>query len=586
LLTIRLLGELQAQYDGRDLPDLRLCSADRLLAILALRSGRPIRNTLVAEMLWPDTGSLNSLRKANEYLRKALGPQSGRLRTEKGVLHLDLSDAEIDVATFDALCVQDDTASGLAAVELYRDRLLKGWDDSWVLAEREARDLPYRDIINKLLKILQSREQWVAAAQLLTRALAVYPNHEDWWVGLMTVQANSGARLEGLSTGRRYLKHLEWTNRVEGLDIQPSPIIVKLMQQLELATGPIAPDLLPALAAYETVGGASPLTSRFYVERREDSEAHFAIAQRESIVSIRGARQTGKSSLLARALHRARQNGTIFLRTEWQKLTSEDLETPAAFYRTQAQSLAAQLQLKIDHANLFCGSSAPAHEFEWFLRDQLFAAVEADAPILWAIDDADRLFSCPFRDDVFALFRSWHNERAYDEAGPWRRFTLVLAYAAEAHLAIRDLNRSPFNVGTRVTLGDFTQAQLGALNARYGSPLDEAEVGRLYDLVGGHPYLVRRALHEVTTRQTPLDAIVAAAIHNGGIFADHLYRMLESLRADADLCANLRRLLAGDSPPEDSSMRLCAAGLLVWDETGGLRARCRLYDLFLRRRLL
>ncbi len=86
-------------------------------------------------------------------------------------------------------------------------------------------------------------------------------------------------------------------------------------------------------------------------------------------------------------------------------------------------------------------------------------------------------------------------------------------------------------------------------------------------------------------RTNPAD-IVARADHNSGIFADHLNRMLDTLRADADLCADVRRILAGGSASEDSSARLCAAGLLVWDDGGGLRPRCQLYDQFLRRRLL
>ena len=50
-------------------------------------------------------------------------------------------------------------------------------------------------------------------------------------------------------------------------------------------------------------------------------------------------------------------------------------------------------------------------------------------------------------------------------------------YATEVHLFIRDLNQSPFNVGTRVALEDFTRPQ----------------VARLAELVGGHPCLTRRA---------------------------------------------------------------------------------------------
>ena len=79
-----------------------------------------------------------------------------------------------------------------------------------------------------------------------------------------------------------------------------------------------------------------------------------------------------------------------------------------------------------------------------------------DAPVVWGLDEVDRLSNCAYKNDFFGLLRSWHNFR-------WAPFTIVLAYAAEAHLLIPDLNQSPFNVGTRLTLEDFTFEQVADL---------------------------------------------------------------------------------------------------------------------------
>ena len=87
---------------------------------------------------------------------------------------------------------------------------------------------------------------------------------------------------------------------------------------------------------------------------------------------------------------------------------------------------------------------------------------------------------------MFGVFRSWHNKRALDPEGPWRRLTLAIAYATEAHLFSTDLNQSPFNVGTRLVLEDVTVEQVEELNRRYGSPLrTKADVAAYYRLVGG-----------------------------------------------------------------------------------------------------
>ncbi|HWQ35235.1 MAG TPA: AAA-like domain-containing protein [Blastocatellia bacterium] len=210
------------------------------------------------------------------------------------------------------------------------------------------------------------------------------------------------------------------------------------------------------------------------------------------------------------------------------------------------------------------------------------------APVVWGLDEIDRLFTCAFGSEIFGLFRSWHNKRALDPEGPWQRLTLAIAYATEAHLFITDLNQSPFNVGTRLQLEDFTCAQVAQLNELYGSPLkDEAEVARFFRLLSGHPYLVRRGLHEMVTNNLSFAALEAAAAHDEGPFGDHLQRLLLSLSRDAELCEVVRQTLRGNpcaSP--DSFYRLRSAGLVTGESTRDLRLRCQLYAAWLERHLL
>jgi hypothetical protein len=71
------------------------------------------------------------------------------------------------------------------------------------------------------------------------------------------------------------------------------------------------------------------------------------------------------------------------------------------------------------------------------------------------LDEADRIFGCAFSSEVFGVLRSWHNQRVLDPTGPWSRLTVAIASSTEAHLFISDVNQSPFNVGTRLVVGDF-----------------------------------------------------------------------------------------------------------------------------------
>src|SRR5262249_35209130 len=162
-----------------------------------------------------------------------------------------------------------------------------------------------------------------------------------------------------------------------------------------------------------------------------------------------------------------------------------------------------------------------------------------------------------------------------------------IAYSTEAHLFITDLNQSPFNVGTRLVLDDFTPAQVADLNRRYGSPIpDDAGLARYYRLVGGHPYLVRRGLYELATRATSVTALEARASSDEWIFGDHLRRIAALLARDAELCEAARAVLQGRPCPSTGAFhRLRSAGVLTGDAAQSARPRCQLYAAYLAQHL-
>ena len=192
------------------------------------------------------------------------------------------------------------------------------------------------------------------------------------------------------------------------------------------------------------------------------------------------------------------------------------------------------------------------------------------------------------------MFRWWHNLRAMEPEGPWRRLTLALAYATEAHLFITSLDQSPFNVGTQVRLEDFRREQVEALCRSYGGvPLAPEEIDRYYALVGGHPYLTQRGLYEMGRRGQDLAAIDAKADSEDGPFGGHLRRMGAMLARNAELCEILRGLLGDERPragearlTETSFYRLRSAGVLAGDSLSEARPRCGLYARYLKKHLL
>jgi hypothetical protein len=352
------------------------------------------------------------------------------------------------------------------------------------------------------------------------------------------------------------------------------------------AAGTKAPGGMTRPPALEAVGGAVPLNSEFYVLRPADGELRNAIDKKDSILLIKGARQMGKTSLLARGMQYAREQGSQAVSTDLQKFNAENFRTVDRLYRTMAESLADQLELTANPTDTWDDRRGPNANLERFLRREILGKLEA--PLFWGLDEVDRLFSTPFGSEVFGLIRSWHNERALDPSGPWSNLTIAIAYATEAHLFITDINQSPFNVGTRLTLEDFTRLQVAELNRRYHSPIkSEDELSRFCRLVGGHPYLVRRGLHELATRKTSFDSFEQQAARDEAFYGDHLRRILVLLVRDPELTKVMRGVLDNQPCPTPESFdRLRSAGLVVGHIPEEARPRCRLYAAYLRRHLM
>src|SRR5205823_3901223 len=143
-------------------------------------------------------------------------------------------------------------------------------------------------------------------------------------------------------------------------------------------------------------------------------------------------------------------------------------------------------------------------------------------PLVLAIDEVDRLLSADFGDDFFRMLRSWHNERALPSDTPWRKLDLILVTSTEPYQFIDNPHDSPFNVGEVIRLSDFSRAEVRQLADDHSSPLDAGQERRLFDLLGGHPYLTRRAMYLVASGQIAADQLFAHAADVDGPFGDHL----------------------------------------------------------------
>ncbi len=184
-----------------------------------------------------------------------------------------------------------------------------------------------------------------------------------------------------------------------------------------------------------------------------------------------------------------------------------------------------------------------------------------DTQLLLAMDEVERMFISPFRSDFFSMLRSWYGNRA--RGGDWTRFSMALVTSTEPYQLIADLNQSPFNVGAVVELKDFTPTQVKDLNQRHGNPLSSEQVEEIVKLLGGHPYLTRKALYLTASRRTSFDEIVKNACEDDGPFGDHLRNHLFRMSDHQDLKSGLMQVIKHHRcADEHAFFRLRGAGLV------------------------
>src|ERR1051325_263904 len=99
-LTIHLFGPMRVLVHGAPMPRVRTRSVEWLLALLVLRHGRAVDRSWLASTLWPDSRESQARQNLCSdlmHLRKALGPERGRIRSPaRDSLTLDLEGAEVD----------------------------------------------------------------------------------------------------------------------------------------------------------------------------------------------------------------------------------------------------------------------------------------------------------------------------------------------------------------------------------------------------------------------------------------------------------------------------------------------------------
>ncbi len=295
---------------------------------------------------------------------------------------------------------------------------------------------------------------------------------------------------------------------------------------------------------WEFPSGSVPLHSHLYIDRPLlEDRAYAEIARPGGLIRIRAPQQMGKTSLLLRVLAHARSLGYHTILLNLHQVDSHAFASLDQFLRWLCLYLSRQLNLRPQLDQYWDPEIGSKVSCNTYLQEYVLAQLQS--PIVLALDEVNSIFAYPHLvQDFLPLLRSWYEAAA--EQKIWQKLRLAVVHSTEAHVPL-SLSQSPFNVGLPISLAGFTLAQLRDLAGRY--ELDQfgiaaTELDPLMQLVNGHPYLLRLALHWLRQGEITLERLLREAPTQSGIYSDHLRRHWDRLQRHPELQRAMQQVVA------------------------------------------
>ncbi|WP_169613698.1 AAA-like domain-containing protein [Nodosilinea sp. P-1105] len=243
-----------------------------------------------------------------------------------------------------------------------------------------------------------------------------------------------------------------------------------------------------------TTGGTVQAGGGIYIPRPADKEL-LQLCRNRAFAYVLTPRQMGKSSLMIQTAQQLEAEGVRTAIVDLQDLGAQ--VTAEQWYFGFLVKLEDQLVLDTDvvswwQAHHHLGVS---QRLTLFFERVLLA--EIPEPLVIFVDEIDSTLSLDFTDDFFTAIRYLYVSRA--QIPEFQRLSFVLIGVATPSDLIRDPRRTPFNIGQRVDLQDFTLSEALPLAVGLGLTGDMAEQTMAWVLqwTGGHPYLTQRLCQEM-----------------------------------------------------------------------------------------
>jgi WD40 repeat protein len=354
--------------------------------------------------------------------------------------------------------------------------------------------------------------------------------------------------------------------------------------------------------AFYVAGGTLPPAAPSYVARQSDLDL-FEGLRNGAFCYVLDTRQMGKSSLMVRTAARLREAGYSVVVLDLTAIGSD--VSASEWYFGLLTLMGEQLGIEDELEDHWAERRELSPVQRWMEALRKIALPHTGRPLVVFVDEIDAVRSLPFcADDFFNAIRECYNRRALDPALADLTFCL-LGVASPSDL-VQDARVTPFNIGRRIILYDFTAEEAAPLAVRLvpaqstgaepDTSTDPARAKRLLDRIlywtSGHPYMTQRLCQAISQADGPAEpeALVDAACahlfttYSGRHADDNLAfardRLLNSGDDTTELLQLYARVRSGAAVQDDDTSPVCSALKLAGvarSENGHLVMRNRIY---------
>src|SRR5215813_6458403 len=344
---------------------------------------------------------------------------------------------------------------------------------------------------------------------------------------------------------------------------------------------------------FYVTGGTLRRDAPSYVERQADRTLYEGLLQGQ-FCYVLTSRQMGKSSLMVRTAARLREDGVgvaiLDLTAIGQNLNAEQ------WYDGLLGRIGRHLQLEDEIEEFWLNHPRLSPLQRWMSAITEVVLPHYAGRLVIFVDEIDAVRSLAFStDEFFAGIREFYNRRT--EEPELERLTFCLLGVATPSDLIRDTRTTPFNIGQRIELNDFTEAEAASLarGLRRGEREGAELLKRALYWTGGHPYLTQRLCQAVAEADPPSQSPNPQSVDRlceELFFAwrakerdDNLLFVRERmLRSEVDVAGLLslylqahrgKRVMDDETNPLVSVLRLSGIARV---EEGRLRVRNRIYE--------